>query len=146
MKSDLQNEVANARQEFLRATKLLNNKRRNVVGLLALAAVMYNQQQYKDALQHYCRALRENPDCPAEVRVGIGACQLKLGDMKAAQAAFERALALDPDNAEAHLGLAIIKLNNPDVQQVGKHVLLGLDCMVYPFLWRILIHLYNVRA
>ena len=50
--------------------------------------------------------------------MGIGACLLKVGDLRSAQAAFERTLTLDPDNADAHLGLAIIKLNNSDVQQV----------------------------
>ena len=49
--SPLQNDIPAARQDFLRATQLRNNKRRNIVGHLALAAVMYNQKQYKEALQ-----------------------------------------------------------------------------------------------
>ena len=47
----VQNDIPAARQDFLRATQLRNNKRRNIVGHLALAAVMYNQKQYKEALQ-----------------------------------------------------------------------------------------------
>lgn len=118
----VQNELATARQEFVKASQRKNNQRKNVAGFLALAALMYNQQQYKDALQMYRRALRDHPGCPAEVRVGIAACQLKLGDIVSAQAAFERTLVLDPANADAHLGLAIIKFNSPNAQQVrGPH-------------------------
>jgi len=71
-----------------------SNQRKNVAGLLALAAFMYNQKQYKEALQTYRRALSDHPGCPAEVRVGIGACQLKLGNIVSAQAAFERTIVL----------------------------------------------------
>ncbi len=112
-------DLPTARQEFQRASQLPNNKRRNVVGHLALAALLYNTSMYKEALQLYCRALREHPGCPAEVRVGIGACSLKLGDMAAAQAAFERVLQLDPGNADAHLGLAVIKFNSGATVQQG---------------------------
>ncbi len=46
-----QNEMKPAREEFMRASQLDNNKRKNVVGHLALAAVMYNAKQYREALQ-----------------------------------------------------------------------------------------------
>ncbi len=47
----MQNEVKPAREEFARASQLDCNKRKNIAGVLALAAVMYNAKQYKDALQ-----------------------------------------------------------------------------------------------
>jgi RNA polymerase-associated protein CTR9 len=70
-------------------------------------------------LCRYRRALLEHPGCPAEVRLGIAACMFKLGDLSGATAAYERVLALDPDCATAHLGLAIIKFNSINLQQVG---------------------------
>jgi hypothetical protein len=63
--------------------------------------------------------LLEHPGCPAEVRLGIAACMFKLGDLAGATAAYERVLALDPECATAHLGLAIIKFNSINLQQVG---------------------------
>lgn len=78
----------------------------------------------------YRRALQEHPGCPAEVRVGIAACQLKLGNISAAQAAFERTLVLDPTNADAHLGLAIIKLNSSNLQQVRFPKYISFPCVV----------------
>ena len=41
------------------------------------------------------KALRSNPRCPADVRLGMGHCFLKLGNMEKAKLAFERALELD---------------------------------------------------
>lgn len=66
----------------------------------------------------YCRALREHPGCPAEVRLGIAACRYRLGDPAGATAAYERVLDLDPTSADAMVGLATIKFNAQDVQQV----------------------------
>ncbi|KAF5837236.1 hypothetical protein DUNSADRAFT_4626 [Dunaliella salina] len=55
-----------ARQEFLRCLSLRNNGQHNIVGHLALAGLLFNTKQYKEALKHYCRALQENPAAPAE--------------------------------------------------------------------------------
>ena len=51
--------------------------------------------------QWYKRALRTHPRAPPSVRLGIGACHLKLANFPAARAAFTRALDLDPDSTEA---------------------------------------------
>ncbi len=68
--------------------------------------------------RRYRRALATNPACPAEVRLGIAACQFHLGEMGASAQAFERVLALDPHNANALMGLAVIKFRSSNVQQV----------------------------
>jgi hypothetical protein len=70
----------------------------------------------------YRAALREfpSPACPAEVRLGIGACALKLGDSATAKAAFTRALELDPDSADGYAGLAVLAASDAgNAQQVG---------------------------
>ena len=67
----------------------------------------------------YCQALQEHPSAPAEVRLGIAACHHKLGSTTTAGQAYERVLELDPGNADAMLGLASIKFNSSNVQQVG---------------------------
>jgi hypothetical protein len=46
----VQGEVAGARTEFTRAATQLNNGRPNILGLLALAHLLFSQKQYKDAL------------------------------------------------------------------------------------------------
>ncbi|MEW5301852.1 MAG: hypothetical protein WDW36_004683 [Sanguina aurantia] len=111
------NEIPQARRELARAMVAKNHGRANVLPHLALAALMFSQQQYKEAHSIYCRALREHPGCPAEVRLGIAACRYRLGDPAGATAAYERVLDLDPTSADAMVGLATIKFNAQDVQQ-----------------------------
>ena len=54
----------------------------------------------------YKRALHTHTRAPACVRLGIGACQLKLGEVDAARAAFQRTLDLEP-RPDALLGCAL---------------------------------------
>lgn len=67
----------------------------------------------------YRTALKEHPNCPAEVRLGMGATAFKLGDLSLARAAFKRAAELDGGCADALLGLALVHFSSPNVQQVG---------------------------
>lgn len=52
-----------------------------------------------------------NPECSASVRVGLGLCCYKLGQIPRAQAAMARALQLDPQNVQALVGSAILELS-----------------------------------
>lgn len=52
-----------------------------------------------------------NPECSASVRVGLGLCCYKLGQISRAQAAMARALELDPQNVQALVGSAILELS-----------------------------------
>lgn len=52
-----------------------------------------------------------NPECSASVRVGLGLCCYKLGQISRAQAAMARALQLDPQNVQALVGSAILELS-----------------------------------
>lgn len=70
---------------------------------------------------HCCRykaALRACPSCPAEVRLGIAACCLKLGHTAKAEHAYRRTLEMEPGCTSALLGLAVLKLHVSDNDQV----------------------------
>lgn len=108
-----------ARGNLSAAEKLLDSARNmkddgcdNVGPMLWKALILYKRGQIVEALQWYRRALRTHPRAPPSVRLGIGACQLKLGNFPAARAAFARALALDQDNPDALLGLALCEINS----------------------------------
>ena len=90
--------------------------RDNIAPMLWKAKILYKKGKYGDALTWYKRALRAFPSAPAPVRLGIGACQYKLGDFKTAKLAFTRVLKLDDQNVEAMLGLALCELSLHDIR------------------------------
>ena len=107
-----------ARGENAEAEKLLDAARalkddgaENVAPMLWKALFLFRRDAFGDALQWYRRALRAHPGAPASVRLGIGACQLRLGQFAQALKAFERALALEPQNPDALLGAALAELH-----------------------------------
>ena len=107
-----------ARGENAEAEKLLDAARalkddgaENVAPMLWKALFLFRRNAFGDALQWYRRALRAHPGAPASVRLGIGACQLRLGQFAQALKAFERALALEPQNPDALLGAALAELH-----------------------------------
>lgn len=120
--------IGKAHLEFLRgdaakgeklvdqALGLKDNGRDNITPMLWKALLLYKKGRYSDALTWYKRALRAFPDAPAPVRLGIGACQYKLGDFKTAKLAFQRVLKLDEMNVEAMLGLALCDLSLHDIR------------------------------
>ena len=107
-----------ARGDTAEAEKLLDAARNlkddgaeNIAPMLWKALFLFRRDQFGDALQWYRRALRAHPGAPASVRLGIGACQLRLGQFAQALKAFERALALEPQNPDALLGAALAELH-----------------------------------
>ena len=93
------------------ARTLKDGGKDNIGPMLWKAIILFKRDQVEDALQWYRRALRMHPGAPAGVRLGIGACQLKLGNFEQARLAFQRALDLEPENPDALLGLAQCELN-----------------------------------
>ncbi|KAL3535539.1 hypothetical protein ACH5RR_004000 [Cinchona calisaya] len=77
---------------------------RSVLSLIIYANYAYNHRHASE------RALQVFPQCPAAVRLGIGLCCYRLGQMKKAKQAFERVLQLDPENAEALVAFGILDL------------------------------------
>ena len=77
---------------------------------------------FQGALAFYKKALRTNPRCPASVRLGMGHCFLKLGNVDKARLAFERALELDSDCVGAMVGIAVLQLNNQGSESIRDGV------------------------
>ncbi|OXU31345.1 hypothetical protein TSAR_012690 [Trichomalopsis sarcophagae] len=90
---------------------VLNQSPNNIPSLLGKACIAYNKKDYRGALTFYKKVLRINPQCPADVRVGMGHCFVKLDNREKARCAYERALQLDEKSVGALVGLAILKLN-----------------------------------
>ena len=100
-------ETAKGEKLVDQALGLKDNGRDNITPMLWKGMLLYKKGRYSDALTWYKRALRAFPSAPAPVRLGIGACQYKLGDFKTAKLAFQRVLKLDGMNVEGMLGLAL---------------------------------------
>lgn len=100
-------EQANAQFDFV----LNQEQQGNIPSLLGKACIAFNKKDYRGALAFYKKALRTNPNCPANVRLGMGHCFMKLGNENKAREAFERALDLDEKCVGALVGLAILDLN-----------------------------------
>jgi RNA polymerase-associated protein CTR9 len=88
----------------------------NIPAALGEACILFHEGNYKAALSHYCDVLRWNPRCGAGIRVGLGLCCYKLGQLSRAKAAFERALELDGKCVEALVGSAILELGSGDAK------------------------------
>ncbi|XP_011403140.1 PREDICTED: RNA polymerase-associated protein CTR9 homolog [Amphimedon queenslandica] len=94
----------------------------NLPALLGKACVSFNRKDYKGALVCYKKALRSNPNCSGTVRLGMGHCFMKLGNIDKARLAFTRALDLEPQCVGALVGLAILELNNQQHDSIKRGV------------------------
>ncbi|CAH8392463.1 unnamed protein product [Eruca vesicaria subsp. sativa] len=131
-------------QAFQAFTIGLDNASDNVPALLGQASVEFNRGRFSESLQLYKRALQVNPGCPAAVRLGIGLCRYKLGQLDKARQAFDRVLQLDPDNVEALVALGIMDLQGNDSLGMRK----GMERMhqafeIYPYCASALNYLAN---
>ncbi|KAJ3327759.1 protein required for normal CLN1 and CLN2 G1 cyclin expression [Blyttiomyces sp. JEL0837] len=84
---------------------------RNLNALLGMATVYSRKLDFKSALSFYQKALVADPNGKPDVRVAIGICYQNLAMFGHAQAAFERALEINPNNDEALCCLAIMEWN-----------------------------------
>uniref|UniRef100_A0A8C4PYM7 CTR9 homolog, Paf1/RNA polymerase II complex component n=1 Tax=Eptatretus burgeri TaxID=7764 RepID=A0A8C4PYM7_EPTBU len=101
---------------------VLNQAPSNIPALLGKACIAFNKKDYRGSLAYYKKALRTNPGCPAEVRLGIGHCFVRLGKPDKARLAFQRALDLSPQCVGALLGLAILELNKKEADSIKNGV------------------------
>lgn len=104
---------------------VLNQSPSNIPSLLGKACIAFNRKDYRGAMAFYKKALRTNPNCPANVRIGMAHCFLKMGNAEKAKLAFERALQLDQQCVGALIGLAVLKLNQlePESNKLGVQML-----------------------
>ncbi|XP_017063512.1 RNA polymerase-associated protein CTR9 homolog [Drosophila eugracilis] len=104
---------------------VLNQSPSNIPSLLGKACIAFNRKDYRGAMAFYKKALRTNPNCPANVRIGMAHCFLKMGNPEKAKLAFERALQLDQQCVGALIGLAVLKLNQlePESNKLGVQML-----------------------
>ncbi|KFK39891.1 rna polymerase-associated protein ctr9 [Arabis alpina] len=143
-------EKDNALQAFM---IVLGNAPDNVPALLGQASVEFMNGRFSESLQLYKRVLQLYPGCPAAVRLGIGHCRYKLGQLDKARQAFDRVLQasgtvmfyhLDPDNVEALVALGIMDLQANDSVGMRK----GMERMqqafeIYPYCAAALNYLAN---
>uniref|UniRef100_H2YEL2 Uncharacterized protein n=1 Tax=Ciona savignyi TaxID=51511 RepID=H2YEL2_CIOSA len=101
---------------------VMNQSPDNIPSLLGKACISFNKKDYKGALAYYKKALRTNPNCPADVRLGMGHCFYKLNKLERARQAFERTLELDPTSVGALVGIALLDLNNKDVESIRNGI------------------------
>ncbi|XP_062869017.1 RNA polymerase-associated protein CTR9 homolog isoform X2 [Trichomycterus rosablanca] len=123
---------------------VLNQSTNNIPALLGKACISFNKKDYRGALAYYKKALRTNPGCPAEVRLGMGHCFVKLNKLEKARLAFSRALELNPKCVGALVGLAILELNSKEADSVKNGVqLLSRAYTIDPSNPMVLNHLAN---
>ncbi|KAF3439669.1 hypothetical protein FNV43_RR17947 [Rhamnella rubrinervis] len=131
-------------QAFAAFKIVLDGDHDNVPALLGQACVQFNRGRYSDSLELYKRALQVYPDCPAAVRLGIGLCRYKLGQIDKARQAFQRVLQLDPENVEALVALAIMDLHTDEATGIRKGMLkMQRAFEIYPYCAMALNYLAN---
>lgn len=123
---------------------VLNQSTNNIPALLGKACISFNKKDYRGALAYYKKALRTNPGCPAEVRLGMGHCFVKLNKLEKARLAFGRALELNSKCVGALVGLAVLELNSKEVDSIKNGVqLLSRAYTIDPSNPMVLNHLAN---
>ncbi|XP_072320827.1 RNA polymerase-associated protein CTR9 homolog [Eucyclogobius newberryi] len=123
---------------------VLNQSTNNIPALLGKACISFNKKDYRGALAYYKKALRTNPGCPAEVRLGMGHCFVKLNKLEKARLAFGRALELNSKCVGALVGLAVLELNSKEADSIKNGVqLLSRAYTIDPSNPMVLNHLAN---
>ncbi|KIV91251.1 hypothetical protein PV10_05811 [Exophiala mesophila] len=93
---------------------------RNLMATMGRARTLYLQKQYAQALQAYQHVLSKLPGLTdPDPRIGIGCCLWQLGFRDRAQAAWERALVLNPESKVAHALLAVYYLTESAKHPTG---------------------------
>ncbi|XP_076802913.1 RNA polymerase-associated protein CTR9 homolog isoform X1 [Clavelina lepadiformis] len=123
---------------------VMNQSPDNIPSLLGKACISFNKKDYKGALAYYKKALRTNPNCPADVRLGMAHCFYKLNKPERARQAFQRTLDLNPSSVGALVGIALLDLNNKDVDSIRNGIkLLSKGYQIDPSNPMVLNHLAN---
>lgn len=122
---DGKNEQANAQFNFVLQQQQQIGEIDNVPALLGKACLEFNKKEASGkrvALGYYKKALQICPNCPADVRLGLGICFYKLNMFEKAEIAFKKALSLDPRCVGALNGLAVIELNKKTNDSIKRGI------------------------
>eukprot|EP00003_Mantamonas_plastica_P016967 TRINITY_DN2837_c0_g1_i3.p1 TRINITY_DN2837_c0_g1~~TRINITY_DN2837_c0_g1_i3.p1 ORF type:complete len:428 (-),score=123.55 TRINITY_DN2837_c0_g1_i3:644-1927(-) len=119
------------KQEYAKAQDAFNTSLEamadNTPAMLGSALLSFIRKDFAGALKIYKKLIETKPNCPPEVRVGLGLCYSNLGFDSLSRKCFERALELDPNNVEAIVALAVMELNHasgsPDVVRGAMNLL-----------------------
>jgi tetratricopeptide (TPR) repeat protein len=79
----------------------------NIKAAYAEAATLSNAGKYDEAIAKFNEVLKDVPKCP-ECYIGIGASNAAKKDYAASEAAYKKAIELDPNMVDAYNGLATI--------------------------------------
>ncbi|TKR78211.1 hypothetical protein L596_019056 [Steinernema carpocapsae] len=90
---------------------VINQASNNIPAILGKACIAFQRKEYKNALFFYKKAIKLKPNCPADVRVGVGYCLYRLGKHEKARMAFERAHDINKKCVPALIGIAVIDQN-----------------------------------
>ncbi|KAI8919694.1 hypothetical protein BC831DRAFT_480363 [Entophlyctis helioformis] len=99
--------------------------------LIGVASAHFIKGEYKDALARYQTILRLKPGIQPDVRVPIGICFHRLNMLAEAQAAFKRAVDLNPSNVDAIALLSLMHTNKarlpstPEIEREQSSALAG---------------------
>ena len=79
--------------------------------LVGMGIIAYTREKYSVALEHLSKALQTHPKCSAaaSLRVAIASCCFKLKQFDRARSIIEKALAIDPANADALVQMALLE-------------------------------------
>ena len=79
--------------------------------LVGMGIIAYTREKYSVAMEHLSKALQTHPKCAAasSVRVAIASCCFKLKQFDRARSIIEKALAIDPANADALVQMALLE-------------------------------------
>jgi len=97
---------------------------------LLLGIIHFQEGDMDGALSCMLKAEQFDPRLP-DLHVRIGETYLRLRRTDDAGRAFQRALEIDGDSAEAHLGLAIVRLRQRRSEEAAEHALVAVGLQHY---------------
>eukprot|EP01155_Anaeramoeba_flamelloides_P024514 Anaeramoba_flamelloidesa810265_94.p1 GENE.a810265_94~~a810265_94.p1 ORF type:complete len:554 (+),score=127.78 a810265_94:3-1664(+) len=114
-----QNDINRADGRFKAARGSDNN---SIPAILGKACTLFNSRKYNESLELYKQAIRRHPTCQVDIRIGLAHCYYRLGMNMMSVKCFQRVLELEPNNAEAYVGLSILAYNGytPELENRSK--------------------------
>jgi tetratricopeptide (TPR) repeat protein len=93
---------------------------------LLMGVIHYEEGNMQEALACLLRAEQADPGLP-NLHLRIGETYLRQLQVAEAERAFQKALEIDGDNAEAHLGLAMVRLRQRNYAEAAEQALLAVS-------------------